>query len=155
MNQAQSSDAFVVAWSHLRVNGLRPGPRVEFGPTTALTWQGRRIEFPGGALATERTIARAVTRLAGRERFRDGLCREEPLIEQHVALTDGHRIFKALVVRTLELSRPFLVFVGGLPPQNTELRVHYGPVLPPEAEPARVEDASPAGERPLRRVRAR
>jgi hypothetical protein len=134
VKQSLQSDAFVITWTQLRVDGVRPGSQVEFADGVRVTWHGRRIDFPGGALTTEHTIARAVTRLAGRERFRDGMCREEPLVENQLVLTNGTHFFQALVVRTLELSRPFLIFLGELPPQKQDLFVYTGPV-PARAEP--------------------
>lgn len=112
-----------MAWPHVRVNGVRAAGRGDFGLGSEITWREVCLELHGASVTLEDVINRAVLRIAGSEHFRDGLCRDEPLVENRVYLTNGNQQYSALIVRTPELSRPLLVFHDLLPDPQARLWV--------------------------------
>lgn len=147
VQQIQVSEAMVVAWPQLRVGGARPTLHQSFDIGSVVTWQDCAMILRGDRQNLDTIICRAVARLAGSERFRDGLSREEGLVERTLHLTDGQRVYTAVVVRVLELSRPFMVFFGTVPGGRAHLTVcDDGPLgEAPKAEVAPLRRVSSPG----------
>lgn len=131
----------VIAWSQTEIDGLRSAPLGAIESGACWRWNGEavRIDGPQGVLVlgdhreTEelrRRAGHAVRRLVGRvlpvaqSASRSDL--DEPLFHQSFKVTDGRRQFTATLIEIAEVARPLLMFLGEMPPSQTDLWVVEG-----------------------------
>lgn len=131
---------FVIKWAQTEVDGLESAPRAALGVGASWRWSGEAVRIdgpqdlvrlcnPDGEAEIRARAARKVRRLvgltagSGRSARRDLPGMEEPLFGRGFDVTDGYRAFSASVVDLGIGSQPLLMFLGGLPPADTDLWV--------------------------------
>ena len=132
---------FVISWTQTEVDGLRGAPlsALEAGVTWRWTGTPTRVDGPADLLPLDHALghdelqaraAAAARRILGRAlhpaRAQSGGTFDDALLNHAFKITDGRRIWSAMLVEVAELARPLLMFVGTLPPSGKPLWVAEG-----------------------------
>lgn len=135
--KAGYTGTFVISWSQTDLDGI-PAPPVEsLVIGAAWCWSGEAVRVDGaqealilkgaeGEAEMRRRASRTVRRLLGAAmdgRAPGHFDDRNDLPEQCFTVTDGHNAWVVNVVETPDLSARLLVFVGQMPPVNTEMWV--------------------------------
>ncbi|MBT8409358.1 MAG: Hint domain-containing protein [Alphaproteobacteria bacterium] len=129
---------YVISWSQTELDGLSGAPvaALEIGANWKWTGDAVRVDGPSDVLLLNDPVddefmrqraSRAVRRLMGNRlppvRAQHGSAFDDPLLERSFVITDGRKSYTVTLIEVAELSRPLLMFLGHLPPRNTELWV--------------------------------
>lgn len=146
---------FVISWTQIEIDGLRPAPLEALGPGASWRWTGRALRLDGPqdvlllagdreAAALRRHAARAARRLLGAGPAalpEDEADAPEALPERGFHLTDGRHSYAARLIEPVEGGAPLVAFEGALPAAGAELWVVRGA----PAQPMRPDAAALAG----------
>lgn len=148
--------AFVLSWAQTEVDGLRGAPPDQVECGSAWRWSGvaTRVDDPADVLvltggeqaALRRHAARQVGRLLGDPDLAlrdeaDGEAETGHLFRSGFDVTDGRALYNATMVDVERAEHPLVLFVGALPPAETDLWVVNTRL---EARPT-AEGATPPG----------
>lgn len=127
---------FVISWQQTEIDGVASPGEDLLRPGAAWRWRGDmlRVDGPAGVLGLEhpegeadlrRSAARMVHKLVGTALAADAalLSLDDPVLNAGFEVTDGRESYAVTVIRAPGQRRPLLMFVGNLPPRNTELWV--------------------------------
>lgn len=133
-----SLGTFVISWNQTEVDGLTPAPSeaVNVGATWRWTGETVRVDGPGAPLVLEgadeieelhRRAARSVRRIVGAA-LRPAnapiiMDLHEPLLEEGFVVTDGRRSYSLTVIEVGPGSASLIMFLGAVPPADTDLWV--------------------------------
>ncbi|MDU8942837.1 Hint domain-containing protein [Ovoidimarina sediminis] len=132
---------FVISWSQTEVDGLRGAPLSALEPGVTWSWTGTPtrvdgpadilpLDHPLGQEALQARAAAAARRILGADmaplRAQSGGTFDDALLNHAFKVTDGRRIWSAMLVEVAELARPLLMFVGAMPPSGRMLWVAEG-----------------------------
>lgn len=130
--------AFVISWPQTEVDGLSGAPTSALVTGAVWSWRGEMLRVDGpadvlqldqanGAEDLRRRAARMVTRLVGKALDRpDGPdldLRQVPLINSGFVVTDCEDLYTVTLIFTGPQNAPLLMFVGDIPPANTDLYI--------------------------------
>ena len=128
--------AFVISWLQTEVDGLKGAPTSSLVTGAAWSWRGELLRVDGpadvlqldhanGAEDLRRRAARMVTRLVGtameREPMADFDLGDVPLLNTGFVVTDCENLYTVTLILTGPNSHPLLMFVGDIPPADTDL----------------------------------
>ncbi|NDR57241.1 Hint domain-containing protein [Aliiruegeria sabulilitoris] len=151
---------FVLRWSQTRVDGLVPDTFSELEVGASWRWSGQafRMDGPDGIarLGVSREVAELHRRAAGKARRICGRVvrlkhwdaidiDDEHLMDRCVVLTDGLQVFVAIHVPATHAPDGLLVFLGDLPPPDTEFWIARITTNPRAEARARRQVAPPVG----------
>lgn len=129
------SGTFVISWAQTEADGIPAAPVSALTIGCQWRWSGEAVRIDGpsdvlvltGAEGEEdirRRAARSVRRLLGAaispQRF-DLTDSDDRSFEQGFTVTDGYQAYEVTVVELADGSARLLMFVGRLPPRNTDL----------------------------------
>ncbi|SDI92066.1 Hint domain-containing protein [Aliiruegeria lutimaris] len=151
---------FVLRWSQTRVDGFAPGTFCELGIGASWRWSGQafRMDGPDGIarLGVSREVAELHRRAAGKARRICGRVvrlkhldaieiDDEHLMDRCIVLTDGVQVFVAIHVPAAHAPDGLLVFLGDLPPADTDFWIARITTNPRADARARRQVAPPGG----------
>jgi hypothetical protein len=144
---------FVISWSQTEVDGLAGGPVGAIEVGASWRWRGSPVRIDGpndvlvltgheGESELRARASRAVRRIVGNTRAGRGLLPDydEPLFDRYFVVSDGRRSFPITLIDLPEVARPLLLFLGELPPEETDLWIAK---CVAEREPADAAQAPP------------
>ncbi len=132
---------FVISWSQTEVDGLDGAPLTALTVGAAWSWRGDAVRVDGpnnilrldganGSDALRKRAACMVQRLVGQAFEKDPpTCSDAPLDEdmllrdRNFVVTDGAQSYSVTLIETGTGCTPLLMFVGTLPPRNSDLWV--------------------------------
>lgn len=129
---------FVISWSQTEVDGLAVAPTESLNVGAAWAWRGDavRVDGPSELLRLEqadgeenirKSAARMVRRLVGAaisgRRDLSDVDIQDLLMDCSIVVTDGAQTFTITVIDVGTGAKPLLMFLGRMPPRNTELWV--------------------------------
>lgn len=133
-----SQGTFVISWTQTEIDGLAAPARGALGIGSGWRWSGEAVRIDGprdllllsGAMGEADLRARAarkVNKLFGRIIEASGKDRgtefDDPLLQKGFDVTDGFRAYSVTIVDLGESGAPLLLFMGAIPPANTDLWV--------------------------------
>lgn len=144
-----SQGTFVISWSQTEVDGLAAAPRSALGIGASWRWSGRTVRVDGpqdvlrldgaaGEADFRRRAARKVKRLVGRAMSATPAGRSDrqpgaqtdapeaddsPLFDLGFDVTDGFARYAVTLIDIAPGTPPLLMFMGTLPPADTDLWV--------------------------------
>lgn len=145
---------FVISWAQTEIDGLGAAPLQSLTVGASWAWRGDvvRVDGPNGILQLamseeaellRRRAARMVARLVSPSPETEGRApiarrqadvADRPLMDESFAITDGRRCYSATLIDVGGGSRPLLMFLDEIPPQNRDLwvvRLNLRPVSGP------------------------
>lgn len=129
---------FVISWSQTEVDGLFGAPIGAIERGVCWRWRGTpvRIDGPNDVLVLsghegERELraraARAARKIVGSalpvQGFDPLSDPDSPVFERYFVVTDGLRSFPVTLIDMPDIAQPLLLFLGALPPEETDLWV--------------------------------
>lgn len=150
------SGTFVVAWAQGELDGLSNAPLSALTVGASWRWTGEAVCIDGardvyvleGAIGREelhRRASQSVRRLIGVALegvpFARGTMPRTRLMSGGFDVTDGIKRYEVTLIDTPVLGSPLLMFVGDMPPAETDLWV----VSVHVANPCEIEDGKPGG----------
>jgi len=126
---------FVVSWSQTEIDGLAGAPVSSLEVGATWRWHGSPVRVDGpndvlvlngpeGEAELRKRAARVVRRLVGAsiapQRLND-MGRDEPVFDRFFVVSDGLQSYPITLIETGQTARPLLLFLGAMPPQNTDL----------------------------------
>ncbi|NRA98313.1 MAG: Hint domain-containing protein [Rhodobacteraceae bacterium] len=128
---------FVVSWAQTRLDGRAAGPVGCISVGCKWSWRGEAVRLDGAKMQLgsdlvdpefiRRQAATAMRQLKGgalpASVFCDAALIETPVHDRTFALTDGRQRYTATLLEVPELAKPLVLFVGYLPPKDSELWV--------------------------------
>lgn len=151
-----SSGTFVIAWTQGEVDGLSPAPLSALRAGASWRWSGETVCVDGardvyvldkaiGRAELHQRAAHAVRRLIGAALAEGPVYRDRRprarLFDGGFDVTDGIHLYEVTLIDRPELGTPLLMFLGEVPPAETDLWVVTSHV---SAAP-RTEELSPGG----------
>lgn len=132
---------FVIPWSQTELDGLKGAPTSALEVGATWRWRGEavRIDGPGdlielghplGQAELHERAARAARRILGVSlppvRPQSGNGFEDTLLGNSFAVTDGRASYIITLIEVAEVARPLLMFIGQMPPRETDLWIARG-----------------------------
>ena len=130
---------FVISWSQTEVDGLKAAPIDMLSVGASWRWTGEAVrvdgqadllilEGPEGEAEMRQRAARMVRRLVGAAiggatRADDGDDTAEEVIDRGFIVTDGRQTHTVTVIPVPDTGARLLMFVGDIPPADTDLWV--------------------------------
>ncbi|OIP82029.1 MAG: hemolysin-type calcium-binding protein [Rhodobacterales bacterium CG2_30_65_12] len=135
-----SQGTFVISWTQTEIDGLEAAPRGALGVGSGWRWSGEAVRIDGpqhvlaltgaeGEAEVRARVARKVGKMLGRliAPSRTGVGRGpdfgDPLLQRGFDVTDGFRAYTVTLVDLGASQPPLLLFIGAVPPANTDLWV--------------------------------
>ncbi|RYH08509.1 Hint domain-containing protein [Tropicimonas sp. IMCC6043] len=128
--------SFAIRWSQTWVDGVRGAAAEDMRPDATWRWSGAALRLDGpegivrldpGAERAElhRRAARTARRICGRvapPKVRDAVeIDADQLLDRGFVLTDGRRAYAASRIERAGAGQPLVLFIGELPPPDTDL----------------------------------
>jgi hypothetical protein len=133
-----SCGTFVISWTQTEVDGLEAAPVHALNVGACWSWRGDAVRVDGsdavlrleqaeGEAELRKRAARMVRRLVGaaitQTRDLDAVEISEPRQENGFVVTDGAQSYTVTVIELGTGAPPLLMFMGRIPPRNTDLWV--------------------------------
>ena len=147
---------FVISWAQTGVDGLEAAPVGSLAVGSAWSWRGEAIRvdgsgpaptagWPDGETDMRRRAARMVQGIAGRALDEtgghQGIGGPGPFEDRSFVVTNGVRSYTITLIALSGSLPPLLMFLGEMPPRNTDLWVVHHTLEP--AAPAAADPATP------------
>lgn len=131
-----SQGTFVISWTQTEVDGLAAAGRAALGIGSAWRWTGEAVRIDGpqdvfvlgdaqGMAEERQRVARKVRKLLGRfaPQPAAGEVFDDPPLQLGFDVTDGYHSYTVVVVDLGPQTPSLLMFVGRVPPSDTDLWV--------------------------------